>query len=129
MKPIERIILIDDNEMDNVYHQVILQRVGFAGELLTFESGTEALRYLRSDDLNLPTLIFLDINMPGMDGFEFAEQATPLLADKPTTTIMMLTSSGSESDRLRASSIAIIKGFLTKPLTEVTISQMLTLTG
>lgn len=129
MKPIERIILIDDNEMDNVYHQVIVLRAGFAGELLIFESGAEALSYLRSTDLSIPSLIFLDINMPGMDGFEFAEQATPLLVDKPATTIMMLTSSGSEHDRLRASSIAIIKGFMTKPLTEVTVSQMLTSTG
>lgn len=129
MKPIERIILIDDNEMDNIYHQVIVLRAGFTGELLIFESGAEALSYLRSTDLSIPSLIFLDINMPDMDGFEFAEQATPLLVDKPATTIMMLTSSGSEHDRLRASSIAIIKGFMTKPLTEVTVSQMLTSTG
>ena len=129
MKPVERILLIDDNEMDNIYHQVILQRAGFAGEVLIFESGAEALRYLHRADMARPSLILLDINMPGMDGFEFAEQATPLLADKPSTTIMMLTSSASEHDRLRASGIAIIKGFLTKPLTEATVSPILTPTG
>ncbi len=129
MKPIERIILIDDNEMDNVYHQIIVQRAGFSGELLIFESGMEALAFLRATDLARPCLIFLDINMPGMDGFEFAEQAKPLLTGKPTNTIMMLTSSGSERDRLRASNLAIIKGFLTKPLTEAAVNEMISFGG
>ena len=125
MNAIQRIILIDDNEMDNVYHQIIIKRAGFGGELLTFEAATDALAYLGRADLGVPSLIFLDINMPGMDGFEFAEQATVLLIDKPATTIMMLTSSSAERDRIRASSIAIIKGFLTKPLTETAVNDLL----
>ena len=54
--------------------------------------------------------------MPGMDGFEFAAQATAPPTDKPTATIKMLTSSGSKRDRLRAPSIPIITEFMTKPL-------------
>lgn len=129
MNSIQRIILIDDNEMDNVYHRIIARRAGFSGELLIFESGAEALDYLDHTDLMRPSLIFMDINMPDMDGFEFAERATPLLGDKPSMTIMLLTSSRAEHDRLRASHIAIIKRFLTKPLTEIAVNEMLAAAG
>ena len=54
--------------------------------------------------------------MPGLDGFEVAEQATPLLANKPAVMLLMLTSSGSPADRERAASLPMIKGYLTKPL-------------
>ena len=89
---------------------------GFSGELPTFETGAGALNYLGRADPGVPCVIFLDINMPGMDGFEFAAQTTALLTDEPTATIKMLTSSGSKRDRLRASSIPIITEFMTKPL-------------
>ena len=81
MPAIERIILIDDNDSDNVYHEIMIKRAGFAGEIVVFESGIEALRFLESTDLDIPTYIFLDINMPMMDGFEVAERAAPLLAE------------------------------------------------
>lgn len=116
MSRYERIILIDDNEADNVYHEIVIERAGFAGEVLVFESGEDALDFFRNDAMEVPTCIFLDINMPGLDGFEVAEQATPLLADKPAAMLVMLTSSGSPADRARAASLPVIKGYVTKPL-------------
>ena len=84
MPAIERVILIDDNESDNVYHEIMIRRAGFAGEILVFENGVDGLRYLETTDLDRPTYIFLDINMPMMDGFEVAERAAPLLASHRT---------------------------------------------
>ena len=125
MPAIERIILIDDNESDNVYHEIMIKRAGFAGEIVIFESGIEALRFLESADLDIPSYIFLDINMPMMDGFEVAERAAPLLADKRAIIMVMLTSSASPMDRERAGALEIIHGFITKPLTVDALKNLL----
>ncbi len=121
----QRFILIDDNEADNVYHEIMIRRAGFEGEILVFESGVDALAFFEQDHLSAPTCIFLDINMPMMDGFEFAEQATPLLIDKPSMVVLMLTSSGSPADRERAGTLPIIKGYVTKPLDVATVQKMM----
>lgn len=121
----ERFILVDDNEADNVYHEIMIRRAGFTGEVHVFESGAEALDFLRSDALVVPTCLFLDINMPQMDGFEFARKAKPLLQDKPTMLVMMLTSSDAPQDRLRAGDMPLIQGFVTKPLTRERVRAML----
>lgn len=121
----ERFILVDDNEADNVYHEIMIRRAGFAGEVLVFESGAEALAFLGRDPLALPTCLFLDINMPQMDGFEFARLAQPLLQDKPTMLVMMLTSSDAPQDQKRAAQMPLIQGFVTKPLTRERVRAML----
>jgi CheY-like chemotaxis protein len=121
----QRFILVDDNEADNVYHEIMIRRAGFTGEVLVFESGAEALAFLRADPLALPTCLFLDINMPQMDGFEFARLATPLLRHKPTVVVMMLTSSDAPQDRQQASEMPLIQGFVTKPLTAQRVKDML----
>lgn len=121
----QRFILIDDNEADNVYHEIMIRRAGFGGEIRVFESGISALAFLQGDDLSQPTGIFLDINMPLMDGFEFARQATPILSGKPTVVLVMLTSSGSPHDRQRVQELPVIHGFVTKPLTADMVRDML----
>lgn len=121
----QRFILIDDNEADNVFHEIMIRRAGFQGEVCVFESGIDALAFLKADALTLPTGIFLDINMPLMDGFEFARQASPLLSGKPTVVLVMLTSSGSPHDRQRVTELPVIHGFVTKPLTVAMVRDML----
>ena len=125
MKPAQRIILIDDNEMDNIYHEVVIKNAGFAGEIVILEDGFSALAYLETADLNVPTYIFLDINMPRMDGFEVARRAAPLLEKSRTVVLIMLTSSSSPADRERAGQLAVIQDFVTKPLTVEGVSALL----
>lgn len=127
MNKFERFVLIDDNEADNVFHEIMIRRAGFAGEIHVFESGPDALAFLRSDSLDAPTCIFLDINMPMMNGFEVAEEATPMLEGKPSVLLVMLTSSGSPADQARARAMPVIQGFVTKPLDMPTIKGLLEL--
>lgn len=124
-QPPHRIILIDDSEADNLFHQIMIRRAGFKGEIQMFENSVEALEFLRADTESKPTCILLDINMPVLNGFELAEKATPLLKGKPTMVVVMLTSSHSPEDQARAQGIDIIQGYVSKPLTVTLVSQML----
>lgn len=102
MNSFERIVLIDDNEDDNFFHEIVIRKAGFQGELQVFENGVDALAFLKADALVLRTCVFVDINMPMLDGFEVVSQATPLLEGKTSTVLVMLTSSDAPMDRARA---------------------------
>lgn len=125
MKSYQRIVLIDDNEDDNFFHEIMIRKAGFDGEVRVFDNGFDALSFLENDGLALKTCIFLDINMPMLDGFEVASQAEPMLKDKDTTMLVMLTSSGSPIDRERALSMDVINGYVTKPLTVDSLRDLL----
>lgn len=127
MKPYERFVLIDDNEADNVFHEIMIRRAGFEGEVLVFESGIDALTFFKEEDSqsHVPTCIFLDINMPMMDGFEVANNLEPLLETQPWGVVIMLTSSDSPRDKERSEAIPAIQGFVTKPLDVAMVKSLL----
>jgi CheY-like chemotaxis protein len=124
-RPIERMVLVDDSHADNVYHEVVIRRSGFVGDLKVFEQPTAALEYLRQMPDGPVCLVLLDINMPGMTGWEFAAAAEPLLASNQTVLLVMLTSSSAPADKLRARDMSMISGCLTKPLNRETVLGLL----
>ncbi len=116
------VLLIDDDEPTNFLNQVIIERAGCAEEIKTVQSGREALEYLMQASSNqtfpCPDLIFLDINMPAMNGWEFLERYAHLPAhQKANVVIVMLTTSLNPDDRAKAHEISEVTGFETKPLT------------
>jgi CheY-like chemotaxis protein len=125
MQRTQRVVLIDDNRLDNVFHDWALREAGYKGDISVFESGELALEGLKEIDLDKRTVIFLDINMPGMDGFTVAEKLVPMLAGKPNVTLVMLTSSDAKEDRARAKSIESVRGYVTKPLAENIVKELL----
>ena len=116
----KRVMLVDDNEIDNIINEKIIEANSFADSILVFQTGQEALDYLKDNQNNekdLPEIVFLDINMTIMDGFQFLEdfeKFSDTVLNK--CKIIMLSSSISPKDIDRAASSKYVKKYLNKPL-------------
>jgi CheY-like chemotaxis protein len=112
-----RVAIIDDDPINNLICEKVIQRKQFADEVVSFQSAPEALEWLiQQPAAERPELIFLDINLPEMDGWDFLaalDQALPAHG----ITIYILSSSVSEDDQAKAHTHPLIAGFLIKPLT------------
>lgn len=126
MYTLDTILLIDDDPINNFLNRRLLTKMQVANRLLVAESGEEALHLLGQPDAPHPSLILLDINMPGLNGMEFLKQYQPQrCAQQPGPVVVMLTTSVDVSDLQQLSSLNI-NGLISKPLTESKISQLLT---
>lgn len=125
-KKLNCILLVDDNSDDNYFHQIIIKKMDIVNRIDVVENGLEALAYLKRENQPPPELIFLDINMPRMNGWEFLEQYKYLDAkQKARVVIMILTTSANPDDIKRAKEIEEVTGFETKPLTEEMMREIL----
>ena len=116
-----KVLLIDDDEINNFTVEAVLETVDFIEEYEFKENGWDALDYLRECEKKgiFPDLIFVDINMPEMDGHEFIERYEALFwGQHPNTKVSMLSSSLSESDRLKSLSYSSVSEYAYKPLTK-----------
>jgi CheY-like chemotaxis protein len=119
-------MLIDDNRADNFYHRLIIEEVGVAERIETFEYAEKALTYLQQASDTGVELIFLDINMPRMDGFQFLEDYKKLDdRRRAKVVVIMLTTSLNPLDETRAMAFPEVKGFRNKPLTEEMLAEII----
>lgn len=116
---LKRILLIDDSEPDLLFTRIVLERARVAQEILSFESAREALGWLREPGSAGADLILLDINMPGMNGFEFLDAYEREHLEPRAPAVVMLTSSADPADRRSAESFNSVRGYVTKPLDAV----------
>lgn len=115
---ISNAMLIDDGEADQVLYKMVLENSGEVANVISYTYADEALEFLKQQDRPEIDVIFLDINMPRMDGFEFLEAATEEIGkDFADAVVIMLTTSLDPKDHERAKSYAVVKQFINKPLT------------
>jgi CheY-like chemotaxis protein len=115
---IPTVMLIDDEGFDQKMYQRVIARSGLVGRVLPFLYADEALAFLKTPGRDPVDVIFLDINMPRMNGFEFLTAATrDIGADLARIVVIMLTTSLEPRDRERARAFPVVRGFINKPLT------------
>jgi len=113
------VMLVDDNPVENMVNGQLITTSGFAKKINTFQSGKDMLDFLKSaSESELPEVIFLDIIMPGMDGFQFMDEFEKLDENvRKRCKVVMLSSSDSFKDLNRANKNKLVRKFLNKPLT------------
>lgn len=114
-------MIIDDNDGDQFYAKVIIEKFDPKIEILQAYDGQEALDML-ADIPKQPDVIFLDINMPRMDGHEFLK-VNDERKEKTSAIILMLTSSDQEKDRDRSMAYQSVRGYITKPLEVINLEE------
>jgi CheY-like chemotaxis protein len=124
-KKLNCVMLIDDDADDNFFHQIVLRETNITDNIQVVTSGFEALKYLTSESV-IPDLIFLDINMPKMNGWEFLQEYNKLnIAQKAKIIIIMLTTSLNPADEAKANNINDVVAFKSKPLTADALEDIL----
>jgi CheY-like chemotaxis protein len=118
----ENTLLIDDNDLDNFINQKMMESTHFSKHIHTSINGEVALDFINdlitSEAKPYPDIMFVDLNMPIMDGFEFIENFKKIKNEKlMESKIVILTSSIDNEDRVKAEKIDNRITFINKPLT------------
>ncbi len=125
----KNVMLIDDNELDNFINQKIIAAHHFAENTYTATNGQSAIDFLRNLPVMgrefYPEVIFIDLNMPLMDGYQFLEYCRSEAAIKDNNIkLVVLTSSVNDDDRKKVTSRMKEVLFLNKPLTQEILSKI-----
>lgn len=129
----KQVMIVDDNELDNFINKRILELSLFTERVYVSSGGKCALEFLTNlsllDSPNadvLPSLIFVDINMPTIDGFEFIDRLRKMDQFKlRNCKLVILTSSLHPADRARTEALSNNVLFISKPLSEEMLSRII----
>lgn len=125
-----KVLIIDDDQINNFLCEKVMELCDFSKEVHTCESVQTGLDYLKELKINnpeqYPDLLFLDINMPVSTGWDFLEMYKDWVKDPVTDSlkIYMLSSSVYEEDINRAEKHPLVTQYITKPLSEVILKKL-----
>ncbi|HMG15131.1 MAG TPA: response regulator [Saprospiraceae bacterium] len=130
METIKKIFLIDDDKIFNFINSKIISKTFSSINVVAFDNPQIALiELIRITEVNIddfPDVIFLDINMPEMDGWEFLEELNKFEANIfIKSKIIMLTSSIDPNDIQKSKTYKMVNGFISKPLSAEKLLQCL----
>lgn len=130
MENIHKVVLIDDDPLNNIICEAVIHHKLPKAEVETYEESKAALSKLMEQNNEhpeeLPEIIFLDINIPLMDGWEFLEDFEKKFPEhKKEPLIFMLTSSVSNADKEKSKNYKVVKDFISKPLTDEILNKIL----
>ncbi|MFC6999226.1 response regulator [Rufibacter roseus] len=122
MSKYQKVFLIDDDEIHNFLCESVIRNHQFASSVSSFLWAEEALEALtkitEQDPAGFPEIIFLDINMPGMDGWEFIEEYKKLPNELTQNCLLFVLSSAvDKNDITHARNLSEVSDFFSKPLT------------
>lgn len=127
----EQILCIDDDPITLMLSKKVIEKSSFSDEIITAQNGEEALLYFNTLKYNKakivkkPQLIFLDLNMPVMGGWEFLDYFTsPAYNEFNSVNVIVLSSTINPEDLLKAKKYPIIKDFLSKPITKAMLEYL-----
>lgn len=126
------VMLVDDNEIDNLINQKMIEAADITETIYTHTGAKSAIEFLRNlekvEELGndiLPSVIFLDIDMPLMDGFQFLDEFDKLMAKtKDKCKIVMLTSSINPRDVTKSKGYVYVKKYINKPLSQENLENL-----
>lgn len=123
---VDATVLIDDSDIDLFIQKRFLEVYQFSKNFTSYRSAEEALEQLNSTrEQSAPDVIFLDLNMPNVDGFGFLEGFKSLPHEvRDKSKIVVLTSSNSQKDRALAFTYQNVVHFVTKPLKQSDIEDL-----
>lgn len=128
MEKIDLVMLVDDNDTDNFISKRIIEITQFSDNVIIKNSGKSALEYLeenKADPKKLPDIIFLDINMPIVDGFVFLYEFEKFNESvKTKCRVIILSSSDNKRDIDKIVNNDYVIKFITKPLTENALEEI-----
>ncbi|RTY87675.1 response regulator [Flavobacterium sp. RSP49] len=129
MNKINTFCIVDDDDIYQFTTSVLLKKTDLVNKIIVFSNGLKAINFLKDEmgnKENIPDVLFLDINMPVMDGWEFLEEYLLIKHMMPKTVVIyMVSSSVDEKDVLKAKSISALSGYLVKPISTQNIMEVI----